>query len=573
MWSQQQARWAQQFGSDIPPEQRVKMQDNILDQLILQKLIKSRLHDQLYRVSEAKVMTEVQGISAFKGADGKFDANQARAVLRQYNKDEQTFFDETRTSLVVNQLQQGIGGSFFLTPAESRRLYNLENEEREVQYVQLPAEKFAGSEPIDEAAVKAYYDKNGDRFMTTESVALEYAELRLEQLATQVVPTEDDLKKLYEDNRANYVQEEQRRTRHIVIPVNGSDDAAAKKQAEAVLAEARAGKDFAELAKKYSKDPSAADGGELGFVGRKDFAGAIGDTLFSMKVGDVAGPVKSQFGYHILKLEEIHAAEVKPFEAVRSELDSQYRADRAAQLFGERQDAINESLDKGETDLDKLAQSLGLTRGSVPEFRRGGGAEPLGSGPELQQAVFSDATLNQGKIGGPVSLGEDRLVLVKVTSHHKAEVKPLAAVHDEIVTLLRHERGVAGAKAAADGAVAKLNAGEKLETLASSWSVTAEPAKFVSRGDPSIPAALRTAVFESPRPTDKPVVKSASLDDGSSVVFIVSRTRVADTSKNPQLVQQENASLVQRVAGGDVAAYVNEAKRKAKIIKNPKVFE
>lgn len=571
-WSETQARWSQQFGNDIPAEQRVKMQDNILDQLILQRLIKARLHDQHYRVGEAKVLAEAQSLPAFKGPDGKYDPAQARQILYRANITEQKFFDDTRQKLLEQQLQQGIGGSFFLTPAEARRLYNLENEEREVQYVQLPAEKFAGSEPVDEAAVKAFYDKNGDRFMTTEYVSLEYAELRLEQLASQVVPTEDDLKKLYEDNRANYVLDEQRRTRHIVIPVNGDDDAGAKKQAEAVLAEARSGKDFAELAKKYSKDPSAAEGGELGFVGRKDFAGPIGDTLFGMKVGDIAGPVKSQFGYHILKLEEIRAAEVKPFEAVRSELDSQYRADRAAQLFGERQDSISEALEKGD-DLDKMAQTLGLTRGSVAEFKRGGGGEPLGSGPELQQAVFSDATLNQNKIGGPVSLGEDRLVLVKVMSHHKAEVKPLALVHDEIVALVRHDRGVAAAKAAADGALAKLTGGEKIDALASGWSLTAEPAKFVSRGDPSIPAALRSAVFDAPRPTEKPVVKAASLDDGSSVVFVVSRTRVADTNANPQLIQQQNQSLLQRSAVGDLSGYVSEVKRKAKIVKNPKVFE
>ena len=123
------------------------------------------------------------------------------------------------------------------------------------------------------------------------------------------------------------------------------------------------------------------------------------------------------------------------------------------------------------------------------------------------------------------------------------------------------------------GALAKLTGGEKIEALASGWSLTAEPAKFVSRGDPSIPAALRTAVFDAPRPTEKPVVKAASLDDGASVVFVVSRTRVADTNANPQLIQQQNASLLQRSAGGDVSAYINEAKRKAKIVKNPKAFE
>ena len=147
-------------------------------------------------------------------------------MLAQINKSEAEFFAETRSQLLVNQLQQGIGGSYFLTRAETQRLFDLENEEREVQYVQFAADKFAGNEPVDDAAIKAYYDKNGDRFMTTESVALEYAELRLEQLATQIAPTEADLQKLYDDNRATYVLDERRRARHIVIAVTGDDDAA-----------------------------------------------------------------------------------------------------------------------------------------------------------------------------------------------------------------------------------------------------------------------------------------------------------------------------------------------------------
>jgi peptidyl-prolyl cis-trans isomerase D len=152
-----------------------------------------------------------------------------------------------------------------------------------------------------------------------------------------------------------------------------------------------------------------------------------------MNIGDVSAPVKSS-SVTILKLEQVEAGVAKPFADVRAELDSQYRQDRSADLFGERQEELSKRLDKGITDIDKLAQDLGLTRGSVPEFLRGGGAEPLGSSVDLQQTVFSDATLNQGKIGGPVGLGDDRLVVVKVTAHHKADVKPLDVVRDEIVT-------------------------------------------------------------------------------------------------------------------------------------------
>jgi len=224
-WSEMQARWSRQFGTDIPAEQRVAMQKNIIDGLVLRRLIEKRLQDAHYRVSDASVLAEFQNVPQFHGPDGKFDANTARSVLAQINKSEGEYFAETRSQLLVSQLQQGIGGSYFLTRAEAKRLFDLENEEREVQYLQLAAEKFAGAEPIDEAAVKAYYDKNGDRFMTTESVALEFAELRLENLAAQLAPTEAELQKLYDDNRGSYVLDERRRARHIVISVTGDDDA------------------------------------------------------------------------------------------------------------------------------------------------------------------------------------------------------------------------------------------------------------------------------------------------------------------------------------------------------------
>jgi peptidyl-prolyl cis-trans isomerase D len=571
-WNDIQANWAQQVGTEIPAEQREAMQNRLLDNLVLRKLIEERMRKQHFRVSDAAVLVSWREDPRFQ-TNGQFDRSKAVMFLQSNGLSEQEFQEQTRQDLLTTQLQQGIGGSYFLTRAEQQRLFNLENEEREVRYVQLPADKFTGGEPIEDAAVQAYYEKNGDRFMTTESVGLDYAELRLEQLASQVIPTESDLQKLYEENRAQYVRDESRRARHIVIGVNeGEDDAAALKKADAVAAEARAGKDFAELAKQHSTDPTANQGGDLGFVQKRDFPGPIGDTLFSMKVGDVSAPVKSQFGYHILKLEEIQAQEARPFEEVRAELDAQYRTTKSADLFAEREEQINTMLGKGNTDIDKIAQDLGLTRGSVAQFLRGGGAEPLGSSPELQQRVFSDSALNQGKIGGPIALGEDRLVIFKVRDHRKAQVKPLPEVRDEIVALLRHERGVAAAKTAAEGALKRLEGGESIEAVASGLGLSAEPARFVGRGDPSIPAALRTAVFEAPRPADKPVIKMAALDDGSSALFVLSGTRVADSNANPAMTAQQNGQLLQRVARGEVQAYIEEAKRNAKIVKNPKVF-
>jgi peptidyl-prolyl cis-trans isomerase D len=573
-WNETQKRWSQQYGTEVPVEQRARMQDDILDSLVMRRVIQRRMEAENFRVSEQRILSEIEKIPAFRNEQGHYDAARARQVLASSGITERELYAQTRNSLLMSQLESGLGISYFLMPADERRLFDLENEEREIEYVKFDAGQLAGNEAIDDAAIQKYYDENGDRFMTTESVALEYAELRLEQVATQVTPAESDLRKLYDENLDAYVLDERRSARHILITVDGGDDAAALKQAQSVLAEARAGKDFAELARKYSKDAgTAAAGGDLGPVQHRDIPGPAGDAIFSMKIGDIAGPVKATEGYHIIKLERIEEGKAKPFEEVRAEIDSQYRRDKAADLFGERQDQIAAMLEKGETDLDKIAQSLGLTRGSIPQFLRGGGAEPLGSSKELQDVVFDDATLNQGRVGGPVALGEDRLVLVKVTGHHKAEVKPLAEVRDQIVQLLRHDRGVEAAKSAAAALAQKLDGGEKLATLAPALKVSVEPARFIGRVDPSVPAALATAVFEAPRPAAKPVVRSATLDDGSTVVFVLTRTRVSDTSGNPQLVQQQNARLAQRSGSGDIAAYFNEARRKAKVTKNPKVFE
>ena len=126
-WSEMQSRWSRQFGTDIPPEQRVAMQQNIIDGLVLRKLVEKRLDDNHYRVSDAAVLTEFQNVPAFHGPDGKFDVATARSVLAQSNQSENEFFAETRSQLLINQLQNGIGGSYFLTKGEQQRLFNLEN--------------------------------------------------------------------------------------------------------------------------------------------------------------------------------------------------------------------------------------------------------------------------------------------------------------------------------------------------------------------------------------------------------------------------------------------------------------
>jgi peptidyl-prolyl cis-trans isomerase D len=439
--------------------------------------------------------------------------------------------------------------------------------------VTISPDKYIAEAKVDDSAVEAYYKKNQAQFMTPESVDLAYAELRLDQLASQVQVSDEEVKEYYDKNKDKYVDPEKRSSHHILIET-GSDDAAAKKKAEDILAQVNAGKNFEELAKKYSQDAgSAPQGGKLDFAARNYFDPAFADALFSMKPGEVRGPVKSQYGYHIIRLDEIQPAKGQTFDEARPEIEAQLKKDKAAQSFGDIQEQIQQKLEQPGADFNAIAKELNLQTGEVPNFERGTGGAPLGSSPELQDAVFSNAVLDEHRIGGPVALGEDRLVIVKALNHKKPEPKPLASVKDEIVAAIKKEEGTKAALEAAEKAKSRLDIGTPFETVAKELGVTADAAHYVGRQDPSLPAALRDAVFKAPKPaTGKSVNRSVSLENGGAAVVAITGVRTEPNPDAEQLARDKREAAM-RHGQGDAIAYLDELRRTADVSKNPKAFE
>src|SRR5205809_632290 len=214
-----------------------------------------------YRVSEDALREAVHSEQAFQ-VGGQYSPEAAKAALAQAGISLQAYEEDLRTSVQRAQLEGGIRASDFLTPLELTRLTDLEDQEREVRYLVLPVDRFKPAAGVDEAAVQAYYQAHQGQYMTPESARLQYAELRLEALAAQQSVSDADLHAAYEKNKSRLDVPEKRHGRHILI--TGKDDAAALAQAQQVLAQAKAGKDFGDLAKQYSQDPgSAKDGGGL----------------------------------------------------------------------------------------------------------------------------------------------------------------------------------------------------------------------------------------------------------------------------------------------------------------------
>ncbi|MEZ5473808.1 MAG: peptidyl-prolyl cis-trans isomerase [Steroidobacteraceae bacterium] len=572
-WSERQSQWQQQFKTEIPPEEQAAQQDAVLEQLVLRNLVQQRLDERGYAVSQDQLHRAMQAERAFQ-VNGVYNAQVAKAALAQVGYSEEQYAAEKRAELKTNQLQNGIRVSHFMTPAELERILALQNQEREVRFLVLPTDKFVGDAAIDDATIKAYYEQHRERFLKPESASIDYAELRLEQLAAQVEPTEADLKALYESDKTRFVLPERRRARHILF--NAPDDKsapAALAKAQQVLALARAGKDFSALAKEYSDDAgSAAQGGDLGWSDRSAFVGPFADALFAMKENEVRGPVRTQFGYHIIRLDGIQPGKTKSFEEARPELEARYRNERAAELFGDRQEELQRKLEQPTARFDDIVKEFGLVRGEVANFERGVGGQPLGLNKDLEDAVFSERSLSGGRIAGPVALSDDRLVIARVKEHRKAAPKPLADVRDEIIASLRKERGAKAARVAADTALPTLTTGATLDALAKKWGLeAAAPAQFIGRGDPSVPAAVRTAVFESAKPGNAPVSGVVGLDDGSVAMYLLTRTRVNDSS-NPEMQAQLANFVSMREGAGDLTAYLEEMRRNADVTKYPQVF-
>ena len=307
-YQQQLAQIERQSGAPLDDAMRNEIKRRVLDEYVNSEALVSRADDLGYRVSDSELLAEMSKIPAFQ-VDGKFDQAHALAVLNAQGRSVSEIEGLFRRDAKLRQLDTALNASSFATPTEMKEYRALTRQQRELAWLTLSSAKYAEHANPDDAAVKAYYDAHKSDYMTPETVNLRYVELSLAQLESKVSVDDAQLKAFYEEQKTKtpdrFLQAEQRRVRHILLSVNDpKEDAAVKAKAESLLKRAKAGEDFSKLAQEFSQDPgSAAQGGDLGWSERKIFVGPFGDAAFGMKVDEIQGPVKTQFGYHILKLD------------------------------------------------------------------------------------------------------------------------------------------------------------------------------------------------------------------------------------------------------------------------------
>jgi peptidyl-prolyl cis-trans isomerase D len=542
----------------------------VLDDLVQGALLEQYVASQRYSVSDAQVLEYIKSIPAFQ-VDGSFSPEAYRAALTREGLRAAAFESEVRSSLQVEQMRSGLLESAIVTAKDVETQWRLERQQREATLLSFDVARYLGAAAADEAAIAARYERDKAAYMTPERLRIDYLELDRNKLAPAAAPEPELLRALYEAEKASrFSRPEQRQARHILVQVNEqTSDAQAREKAGSLRAQLDQGADFATLAQQHSDDPgSKARGGLLDPVTRGTLDPAFEQALFGLKPGETSAPVRTTFGWHLIRAERIEPEQVKPFTdpTVRAEVLALYREREIDERYRQMAEKLDELSFEHPDSLQPVAQALGLPVQSSDWLTRNGGPG-IGAVPEVIETAFSDAVLKDKVNSAPVKAGANRLIVLRVAAHEAARQRPLAEVRGEIAEQLRHENARARAQAEGEKALAALRQGRPLAEVATAAGVAPRTLGFVGRRDANLPPAAQAELFRMPRPAaGQASYSGVALPDGGYAVLALTAVHDGNVAAmNAEDREAQIQALSGRLAGSEFAAFKRALEQDIKV--------
>ena len=544
----------------------------VLDSLIDQHILRMFSNIKGVAVSDALVRETIQGIPAFQ-IDGRFDAQRYQLALASQNppRTPRDFEGDIRLSLAQSLVPSAVARSAFVTPSEMQRLLRLLGEKRDVAFVAMPApEPDTGA--VSAAEIQRWYDTHKADYRAPETVTIEYVDIDGSALPAPAPADDATLRQRYEQEKVRFVQPEQRLVSHILVKAPEGASAAQQKAAEDEARKlagqaSQPGADFAALARANSEDAgSKGAGGDLGWVSKGAMVKPFEDALFAMQPGEVRGPVKTEFGWHVLQLREVKAGSQQPFEQVREQLArEQAEADRE-RAFNDLVGRLVDQVYKNPTSLAPAARTAGLQVQKAGPFARGQGSG-LAANPAVQRAAFSESLVQDGTVSDPIELGPNHSALIRVVGHQQERQRPLSEVARQVIAAVRADRAAKRAQAAADEVLAQVRGGKTLAEAVAARGLVPNEVPGLPRGAPIPDPQASEAIFAVPAPAQgKLSPGKATLPDGRIVVFAVSKVIPGDPS---EATAEQQESMRQQIAemGGvsDAQALIEALRRRMQI--------
>lgn len=567
--ARQQQRQVQGDAFDSRAFETIDNKRKVLDTLIDQAVLRMAADRDGLQVSDAQVRDTIQSIPAFQ-VDGKFNAQSyALALASQVPRltprgFEQQVREDMQRALIPSQ----VASSAFVTDSEMQRLMKLLGERRDVSFVMLPPPA-QDNTPVSDAQVKDWYEARKAEYRAPETVTIEYVDVDGSNLPAPAAADEATLRSRYEQEKARFVEPEQRLASHILIKVAPDADAAAQKaakeKAEKIDAEAKApGADFAALARANSDDEgSKAGGGDLGWVSHDgSMVKPFEDALFAMKPGEVSAPVKTDFGWHVIELRDVKTGKRTSFDEARPELQrEQAETDRERQ-FNDLTGKLVDQVLKNPSSLAAAARTANLPVQTLGPFARGQGSG-IAANPAVERAAFSAEHIEDGTVTDPIEITPSHSVLLRVTKHTPERAQMLAQVRDRVVAEIHGERMRKAAAATADAMVAKLRSGESLAALAKAQGLGVNDVPNVPRAAPVPDAAATQAYFTAPPPVaGKASPGKVMLGDGNYLVFAVTKVTEGDPKEATDEQRKQLRQQIAQAEGNNDAQSLLDALRK-----------
>jgi len=563
----------ERLGAAYRPEMfdEKRLRKQVLDDIIRASLIAQEAERLGLRAGDAMVRRAIMSVPAFQ-KEGRFDRDAYERAVRLQGLVPAAFEQRLRQSLVAEQLSLAVSSSAFVTDKELADSVRLRYQRRTVNYFVLPAAEFRSDEQIPEEELKAHYEQQQDAFMAPEQVKLAYVLLDVEKIAESISVGDEQLKAFYEEHIADYQQSEERRASHILVALDKSADKvkeeAARKKIEQILERIKAGEVFADVAKEVSEDPgSASMGGDLGFFAKGIMDPAFEEAVFTHPKGALVGPIRSQFGYHIIQVVDIKPAKTKDFEEVKEKVLTRYRKAEAEKLFYDYAERLNDLAYEDPDSLEPAAEALKLEIETSDWITRDGGKGALAS-PKVTAAAFSDDVLNQGHNSELIETGPEQALVLRVVDHREANVKPFDEVKAQIEAQLRGEQTERKVAAAAKAVLERLEKGEDFEAVAGDREIKSPPpiGRLAAKED-EVPQPLRNIVFRLPRPQGgEPSYAKASLGGGDIAVVALKSVEDGALEKlSKEKVEQERAAMARARATAYFDHFVEELRQHAEI--------
>lgn len=522
----QEQRYRASLGDNYQPG---TLDDPTIKMTLVQELVDDflRVSDATsngYRVSPQRLTKTITDIDVFHNEQG-FDRELYQQILSRQGFSISRFEADLSQSMITDQIRLGLSQSSVIADQELDLLLRLQGEQRDIRFQLIARDDQLDKLDVSDQAIEDFYNEHIDRFQTPELVQIEYLELVLDDYADREILDEETLAQLYKEQLADFQQPEQRRASHLLITVADDADSdtvnAALSKVEGLRQQLIEGADFGELAKAHSDDlGSAKKAGDLGLFGKDVMDPAFETAAFALPVNQVSDPVRTAFGYHLIKVTEIQQQQTQPLAEVSAEISLRYRRQQAESAFFAAMDELQDSADEQPDSLQPAADQFDLEIQQSALFPRYGGVGITATKEVIDQA-FSDDVLLEQLNSQLINIEDSRAVVLRVIDHQLPAARPIAEVRQPILEVLKEQLAADTAKQLGEALLEQLN--NQTEAINSDADGQWQERLKITRSQTGLPAPLLEALFRMAPPKDIPTHQGLALDNGDYVVYAVTK--------------------------------------------------